>query len=149
MSFNDYIRGRSLAMVYLYRINFKTKDMKLGELFLMGGIQFMLFVTILGLAMLFFTVRSYVKVFAKKETNVAGINYILMFGSLSFIIGLLGQAIGMIAAFEAIYQAGDISPGLIAGGIRVSMIAPLYGVFYFILSIPLWVVVREKAKKNN
>ena len=116
---------------------------------MMGGMQFMSLITILGLAMLFFTVRSYVKVFVKKETNVAGINYILMFGSLSFIIGLLGQAIGMFAAFEAIYQAADISPGLIAGGIRVSMIAPVYGLFYFILSIPLWMLVREKAKKNN
>lgn len=123
--------------------------MKLEEAFRIGGIEFMVFITILGLAMLFFTVRTYIKVFVKKESKVTGVNYILMFGSLSFIIGLLGQAIGMFGAFEAIYQAGDISPGLIAAGIRVSMIAPLYGVFYFIISIPLWMLVREKTKKNN
>lgn len=123
--------------------------MKLVQLFMEGGIQFMSLVSLLGLAMIFFMVRSYIQVFVKNSTNVRGINYILMFGSLSFIIGLLGQAVGMIAAFEAIYQAKDISPGLIAGGIRVSMIAPVYGMLIFIISIPLWMVVREKVKKNN
>ncbi len=123
--------------------------MKLAEMFYMGGIQFMVAITILGLAMLFFTVRSYINVFGKNRNGGAGVNYILMFGSLAFIIGLLGQAIGMFGSFEAIQQAGDISPGLIAAGLRVSMITPFYGMFFFIISIPLWVIVREKVKKSN
>jgi hypothetical protein len=123
--------------------------MNLGEAFVMGGALFMTIVTLLGLAMVFFTVRSYFKVFVKKEHSPAGINFILMFGSLSFIIGLLGQAVGMFAAFQAIQEAGDISPNLVAGGLRVSMIAPLYGLLIFIVSIPLWMVVREKVKRGN
>lgn len=123
--------------------------MKFGELFIVGGWQFMTMVTLLGLAMVYFAIRSYVKVYARNKYDSKGINYIIMFGSLAFIIGLLGQAIGMTAAFDAIEAAGDISPGLVAGGIKVSMIAPLYGLLFFIVSIPLWMVIREKIKSSN
>lgn len=109
----------------------------------------MTLITLLGVGMLYFAVVSYVKVFVKKQSEGQGINYILMFGSLAFICGILGQAVGMFAAFEAIYEAGDISPGIIAAGIRVSTIAPLYGLLLFIFSIPLWMVVREKSKKKQ
>jgi hypothetical protein len=117
------------------------------ETYEMGGPFFMFIITLLGLSMFFFAVKSGIKIFVKKNYSGKGINYILMFGSLSFIFGLLAQAIGMFQAFEAIQQAGDISPALVAGGLRVSMIAPLYGVFWFILSIPIWVVLHEIVKK--
>lgn len=115
----------------------------------MGGTLFMSIITILGIGMIIFSVKNLISVFVKDELSGKGVNYILMFGSLAFIIGLLGQAIGMFGAFAAIQAAGDISPGLIVGGLRVSMIAPLYGVIYFILSIPIWMVLREKIKRNK
>lgn len=123
--------------------------MRFVELFKMGGWPFMLMVTLLGLAMVFCVVRSYINVYVRNKTDIKGSNYILMFGSLSFIIGLLGQAIGMLGAFDAMESAGDIAPGLVAGGLKVSMIAPLYGMLFFIVSIPFWMVIREKVKKNN
>ena len=119
------------------------------ETYRTGGPFFMFIITLLGLSMFFFVVKSGIKIFAKKNYSGKGINYILMFGSLSFIFGLLAQAIGMFQAFDAIQQAGDISPALVAGGLRVSMIAPLYGAFWFILSIPIWVVFREIVKKHK
>jgi biopolymer transport protein ExbB/TolQ len=106
-------------------------------------------VSIFGLLMLFYAIKSTIKIFFKKDYSGKGLVYILLFGSMAFIWGVLGQAIGMFGAFAAIQEAGDISPGLIAGGFRVSMIAPLYGAFYFIISIPIWVVLREKVKNNT
>ncbi|NQU52224.1 MAG: MotA/TolQ/ExbB proton channel family protein [Bacteroidetes bacterium] len=123
--------------------------MTLVESFKMGGIQFMTFISILGIGMLFYSVKSVINVFVKKDFNGSGVNYIVMFGSLAFIVGVLAQAIGLFGAFEAIQEAGDISPGLMAAGFRVSMIAPLYGVLIFIISIPIWVVVREKLKREK
>ncbi|MCF6332708.1 MAG: MotA/TolQ/ExbB proton channel family protein [Draconibacterium sp.] len=119
------------------------------ELFKMGGVWFMSIVTIFGMGMLLYSVKIVIEVFVKKEYDGKGVNYILMFGSLAFIIGLLGQAVGMFEAFAAIQAAGDISPALIAGGLRVSMITPFYGIIYFILSIPIWVVLREKIKMHK
>jgi len=115
----------------------------------MGGSLFMSIVTIFGFLMLFFAIKSIVKIGVKKDYSGKGLVYILLFGSMAFIWGVLGQAIGIFQAFAAIQQVGDISPALIAGGFRVSMIAPLYGTFYFIISIPIWVVLREKVKHHN
>ncbi|MCK5729469.1 MAG: MotA/TolQ/ExbB proton channel family protein [Draconibacterium sp.] len=123
--------------------------MSLFELFKMGGVQFMTVVTILGVAMIFYSVKSIINVHVKNDYSGKGVNYIIMYGSLAFIIGLLGQAVGVFAAFAAIQAAGDVSPALIAGGLRVSMIVPLYGLFYFILSIPVWMVLREKIKRKK
>ncbi len=120
----------------------------LTETYRSGGALFMGIVTIFGLLMLFHAVKSTIKIVLKKDYSGKGLVYILLFGSMAFILGVLGQAIGMFEAFAAIQEAGDISPGLIAGGFRVSMIAPLYGAFYFIISIPIWVVLREKVKNK-
>lgn len=114
-----------------------------------GGPLFMGIVSIFGLLMLFHAIKSTVKIVIKKDYSGKGLVYILLFGSMAFIWGVLAQAIGMFEAFAAIQEAGDISPGLIAAGFRVSMIAPLYGTLYFIISIPIWVVLREKVKNNT
>jgi hypothetical protein len=121
----------------------------LTETYRTGGPLFMGIVTIFGLLMLFHAIKSTIKIVIKKEYSSKGLVYILLFGSMAFIWGVLAQAIGMFEAFAAIQEAGDISPGLIAAGFRISMIAPLYGIFYFIISIPIWVVLREKVKNNK
>lgn len=54
------------------------------------------------------------------------------------IIGILGQLIGLMEAFSAIERAGDVSPAILAGGLKVSMITTLYGIFIYMLSIIIW-----------
>jgi len=119
------------------------------ETYKMGGSFSMFIITLLGLSMFFFVIKSGIKIFVKKNYSGKGINYILMFGSLSFIFGLLTQAVGMFQAFEAIQQVGDISPAMVAGGLQVSMIAPIYGAFFFIISIPAWMIFHEMVKRRS
>ncbi len=120
----------------------------LTETYRTGGPLFMGIVSIFGFLMLFHAIKSTIKIVFKKDYSGKGLVYILLFGSMAFILGVLGQAIGMFEAFAAIQEAGDISPGMIAGGFKVSMIAPLNGTLYFIISIPIWVVLREIVKNN-
>ena len=42
-------------------------------------------------------------------------------------IGLLGTVVGMIGAFDQIQAAGDISPTIVAGGIKVALLTTLMG----------------------
>jgi biopolymer transport proteins len=42
-------------------------------------------------------------------------------------LGFMGTVVGMIAAFDAIQAAGDISPTLVAGGIKVALLTTLMG----------------------
>jgi flagellar motor component MotA len=123
--------------------------MKLFELFWIGGIGFMTVLSIFGILMFFYSVKGFIAVFMKKDYSGHGLNYILLFGSLAVTFGVLGQAIGLFQAFSAIQEAGDISPSLVAGGLQASMITTLYGAIIFIISLPVWVVLREKLKKSN
>ncbi len=55
------------------------------------------------------------------------LTWIALFIALGPMLGFLGTVIGMVAAFDAIKVAGDISPALVAGGISVSLITTMAG----------------------
>jgi hypothetical protein len=113
------------------------------KLFYEGGLLFMVVITICGLLMFFASGYKIFRMFAKKEFDLFQLSYILLFGSLAAVIGILGQGIGLFGAMEAISIAGDISPALMAGGFRVSLITPIYGILIFILSLLLWGFLKE------
>ena len=71
------------------------------------------------------------------------VNLVLFLGSFAFLIGLLGQIIGLFDAFQGIEEAGDISMALIAGGLRVSFIAPIYGFVLFMISLLVWFITTN------
>ena len=56
-----------------------------------------------------------------------GLSWIGLFIALAPMLGFMGTVIGMISAFDAIEIAGDISPTLVAGGIKVALITTVSG----------------------
>lgn len=56
-----------------------------------------------------------------------GLTWIALFIALGPMLGFMGTVIGMIGAFDAIEVAGDISPTLVAGGIKVALITTVFG----------------------
>ncbi len=59
--------------------------------------------------------------------------WISLFISLAPMLGFMGTVIGMIAAFDSIEAAGDISPSLVAGGIKVALITTVSGLVVAII----------------
>lgn len=57
----------------------------------------------------------------------SGLPWIGLFIALSPMLGFMGTVVGMINAFDAIQAAGDISPTLVAGGIKVALLTTLLG----------------------
>jgi biopolymer transport protein ExbB len=62
-----------------------------------------------------------------------GLVWISLFISLAPMLGFLGTVVGMIDAFDAIEAAGDISPNLVAGGIKVALITTVGGLIVAII----------------
>ncbi len=62
-----------------------------------------------------------------------GLSWISLFIALAPMLGFMGTVIGMIAAFDAIEVAGDISPSLVAGGIKVALITTVSGLVVAII----------------
>jgi len=56
-----------------------------------------------------------------------GLTWISLFISIAPMLGFMGTVIGMIGAFDAIQQAGEISATLVAGGIKVALITTVTG----------------------
>ena len=56
-----------------------------------------------------------------------GLSWISLFIALAPMLGFFGTVIGMISAFDAIAQANNISPGIVAGGIGVALITTVSG----------------------
>jgi len=57
----------------------------------------------------------------------SGLSWISLFIALAPSLGFLGTVIGMINAFDAIQAAGDISPNVVAGGMKVALITTVGG----------------------
>ena len=57
----------------------------------------------------------------------SGSSWITLFIALGPMLGFFGTVIGMIQAFDAIAAAGDISPTVVAGGMKVALITTVFG----------------------
>jgi biopolymer transport protein ExbB len=62
-----------------------------------------------------------------------GLIWISLFIALAPMLGFMGTVVGMISAFDAIEAAGDISPSLVAGGIKVALLTTVAGLIVAVL----------------
>ncbi len=125
----------------------------MGKLFLMGGPLFMGILTILLVIMLAVAIYFLISIGSGEangnESFRHRLSYLKSIGLFTMITGILGQLIGLMAAFKAIERAMDISPAMLAGGLKVSMITTLYGILIYMLSILLWFLLDLWYYKRN
>ncbi|MDA0777940.1 MAG: MotA/TolQ/ExbB proton channel family protein [Bacteroidetes bacterium] len=62
-----------------------------------------------------------------------GLVWLALFIALAPMLGFLGTVIGMIDAFDAIEAAGDISPAVVAKGIKVALLTTVAGLIVAII----------------
>ncbi len=62
-----------------------------------------------------------------------GLSWISLFISIAPMLGFMGTVIGMIMAFDAIAVAGDISPNIVAGGMKVALLTTVFGLIVAII----------------
>jgi len=63
----------------------------------------------------------------------AGVSWISLFIALAPMLGFMGTVIGMIKAFDDIAAAGDISPTVVADGIKVALLTTVFGLIVAII----------------
>jgi biopolymer transport protein ExbB len=64
------------------------------------------------------------------ESNLTWIGLCI---SLAPMLGFLGTVVGMVMAFENIERAGDISPTIVAGGMKVALLTTVFGLITAII----------------
>jgi len=63
----------------------------------------------------------------------SGVSWISLFIAVAPMLGFMGTVIGMIQAFDAIEVAGDISPTVVASGIKVALLTTVFGLIVAII----------------
>jgi biopolymer transport protein ExbB/TolQ len=111
----------------------------------MGGPLFMGILTAIFIIMVAWAIFHFLPVLLKNDHNLektrARLRHTKTIGTIALVTGILGQLIGLYMAFAAIEQAGDISPSLMMGGLKVSMITTFYGILIFLISLLLWLIL--------
>ncbi len=106
------------------------------------SLVYLMWIFVFALAIRFIILyRSHKDALKLKQTN----DGILFFGSLAFLIGITAQMVGLITAFDIIQSTGQarIDTSYLAGGLKVTFIAPIFGLMLLILSAIIWFVFRN------
>ena len=88
-----------------------------------------------------------VKGFLQKGSVEKTISLISSVALFAIVWGFLGQIIGLIGAFDAIESVGDVSPAVLAGGLKIAFLAPVFGMFAFLVG-RLGIIILTWIKKD-
>lgn len=110
--------------------------------FLEGGVLFMSLILICLLISIFFTVKSILKIKTDKEASKKTLKHINDSGTLGLALGVTGAFIGLISAFDVLEASGGAEPAIIAGGLKVALLSPLFGLLTFSVSKLAILVLR-------
>ena len=115
--------------------------------FMDGGPGFMTLHYLMWVLVVIFTARA--------TGNIRSTNYdfrkleklnttILFVGGFGLLLSLFYRTMGMYSAFSALETTGDISLTLVAGGMKASLVTPLYSLFLFLVTGIIWFIFRLK-----
>ncbi|PHQ30526.1 MAG: biopolymer transporter ExbD [Leeuwenhoekiella sp.] len=95
-----------------------------------GGPFFMWPIVIVFIVIVALFVRQLLSKADKAQT-------IVLISNISLFIlswGILGSVIGLIEAFDAVESMGDVSQGMMAGGLKVAFLTTVFGLVTFIFA---------------
>ena len=75
-----------------------------------------------------------------------GLSWISLFIALAPMLGFMGTVIGMIGAFDAIEAENNISPAIVAGGIKVALLTTVFGLIVAIILQVFYNYIQSKIE---
>ena len=126
------------------------------KLFFEGGPIYMGILTGILIIMVAWALYHFLPALLKKESNSknlrARLKHIKTIGTFGLVFGIMSQLIGLYQAFSAVEQMGGVSPALLMGGLKVSMITTFYGIIIYLISLLTWFItdyVFNKMRQMN
>lgn len=112
------------------------------EMYSQGAPIFMGILSLILLSLLVVFVMSIMKKGDEKKLNHS-IQLLKSIGTLGLVFGVLGQLLGLYSALSVMETAQGISPTILYGGLKVSMITTLYGLLIFIIYLGCSLILRR------
>jgi hypothetical protein len=105
------------------------------DLLVAGGVYFTIPLTVVALAVVGAAIKATLSIRNGHEDSTLWTERLFHLGLFGFVLGILSQAIGIYQMLSAIEGVGSVSPAIVAGGLKVSLIAPLYGLIIFVVAL--------------
>ena len=102
--------------------------------FLEGGALFMSLILICLLLSIYFMARGFLSVKTNPVLSKKMLALINDSGTLGLALGFFSAFLGLITGFDAIEASGNAEPSIVAGGIKVALLSPIFGLFTFVIS---------------
>ncbi|HKI89394.1 MAG TPA: MotA/TolQ/ExbB proton channel family protein [Draconibacterium sp.] len=115
------------------------------EKFIDGGPVF----TVVIFACLLIVVALFVIAFIKKENSEKAMSLMKHVAWFAVAWGFMGRTFGLIHAFDAVAAHGELTPSLLADGLKMALVDPLFGIFVFIVARLGIIILVASGKKTN
>ena len=102
--------------------------------FLEGGALFMSLILFCLLISIYFTAKSVLNIKKNIEVSRKMLKHINDTSVLALALGVMSAFIGLISAFDVLEASGGAEPAIIAGGLKIALLSPLFGLFTFCIS---------------
>lgn len=117
------------------------------ELLMVGGPFFTLTLLCILVLILFLQVQAV----RKPDQQLKNKALIASLSLFAVVWGFFAQILGLISAFDSIQSVGSISTEMLAGGLKVSFIAPVFGLFIFLIGrlCILYLIYKSPSKSSH
>ena len=79
-------------------------------------------------------IALFIKELIYKTDSKKTISLLSSFGWFAVAWGFLGRTFGLIVAFDNVSAHGDLTPSLLADGLKMAILNPLFGIVVFIIA---------------
>ncbi len=101
------------------------------------------------LIVLIIILALFIKGLMDKGDNKKTIDLLKSFAWFAVAWGFLGRTFGLIKAFDMVGAAGELTPNLLAGGLKMALVDPLFGIFVFIVARAGIIILISIQKKGT
>jgi biopolymer transport protein ExbB/TolQ len=85
-----------------------------------------------------------------KDDNKKTIDLMASFAWFAVAWGFMGRTFGLIKAFDMVGAAGELTPSLLAGGLKMALVDPLFGIFVFVVArLGIIILISLQRKTLN
>ena len=84
----------------------------------------------------------------KKKNSEKAIALLKHVGWFAVAWGFMGRTFGLIHAFDAVAAHGELTPSLLADGLKMALVDPLFGIFVFVVA-RVGIIILVAIKKQN
>ncbi len=98
--------------------------------FIDGGPVF----TVVIFICLILVLALFVAAYMNKANREKYISFMKHIGWFAVAWGFMGRTMGLIHAFDLVEASGELTPSLLAEGLKMALVDPLFGIFVFVVA---------------